>query len=138
MADRPRAVDANIVLRYFLRDLPDQSERARSLIESDAVLVLTAVALAEVAWTLTGPRHRRRRGAVALQLIEFLAMENIVCVGFDKAWAQQALLTCVPEAGGADLGDALIAACTRSAGIEEIYSFDQHFARSGLTPVLPD
>lgn len=138
MADQPRAIDANIVLRYLLRDTPDQSERARDLIESEAVLALTAVALAEVAWTLAGPRHHRSRGIVALELIAFLARENLICVGFDKAEAQQALLACVPDVGGADLGDALIAASARSAGILEIYSFDQHFARAGLTPISLD
>ncbi len=138
MADRPRAIDANIVLRYLLRDVPEQSERARRLIESEAVLALTAVAVAEVAWTLAGPRHHRSRGVVALELIEFLARENVIGVGFDTTEAQQALLTCIPEVGGADLGDALIAATVRSAGIEEIYSFDQHFARTGLTPISPD
>ena len=133
-----RAIDANVVLRYVLDDVPEQAAKARRVIDSDEALAITGVALAEVAWTLTGPRVRINRAIVAHLPLDLLGRENVVAAGFDKGEAQQALQLCLPAAGGADLGDALIAACARSAGIEEIYSFDQHFARSGLTPVLPD
>ena len=89
MTDPLRAVDANALLRYLLKDVPDQAKQARHLIDSAHPLGLTAVTLAEVAWTLAGPRYRRARPAVARQLID----------------------------------------------LQEIYSFDRHFARAGLTPV---
>ncbi|MBI2953346.1 MAG: PIN domain-containing protein [Chloroflexi bacterium] len=132
-----RGVDANVVLRYLLRDIPEQAERARVLIDSDRPLGLTAVALAEIAWTLAGPRYRHERGIVATELIELLGRENIVCVGYERAEAQAALLACTSDGGAASLGDALIAACTRSAGLDEIYSFDKGFSRTGLTPIRP-
>ena len=135
MPDPLRAVDANVLLRYLLRDVPEQAEQARQLIDSARPLGLTAVTLAEVAWTLAGPRYRRARPAVARQLIDLLARENMVTVGFDKAEAQTALLACTAPSGAANFGDALIAACARSASVQEIYSFDRHFARAGLTPV---
>lgn len=131
------AIDANVLLRYFLKDVPEQGEKARSLIDSAEPLGLTAVALAETAWTLAGPRSRRARDKVATELIDLLARENVVAIGFDKIEAQQALLACTTEGGSASFGDALIAACARSAGLSEIYSFDRRFARAGLTPVLP-
>lgn len=132
-----RAVDANVLLRYLLRDVPDQAERARRLIESEEHLGLTPVALAEVAWTLAGPRYRRDRAEVALRLVDLLARENIFTLGLEKAEAQAALMACTPPTGAASFGDALIAACARSAGVHEIYSFDQRFARAGITPVTP-
>ena len=133
----PRAIDANVLLRYLLRDDPEQSARATALIDSEQPLGLTAVVLAETAWTLTGPRYRRERSVVAAYLIDLLARENIVCIGVDKAEAQAALLTCTPDVGAANFGDALIAACARSCGVQEIYSFDRRFRRAGLTPVSP-
>ena len=133
-----RAVDANVVLRYVLDDLPEQAARARRVIDAAEPVAVTGIALAEVAWTLTGPRLRINRAAVAQVLLDLLGRENIMAAGFDKGEAQQALQLCLPTAGGADLGDALITACANSAGIAEIYSFDQRFARAGLTPVLPD
>jgi predicted nucleic acid-binding protein len=112
----PRAIDRNVVLRYVLQDDLDQWEKATRLIDSEEPLGMTAVTLAEIAWTLGGPRYHRERSAVAMLLVDLLARENIVAVGF---------------------GDALIAACARSAGLQEIYSFDQRFARAGLAPVPP-
>lgn len=135
MPDPLRGIDSNVVLRYFLGDVPEQAEKARKLIESEQPLGLTAVALAEVAWTLAGPRYRRERAAVAMHLIEFLARENVTAIGFDKVEAQIALMNCTARVGAANLGDALIAACARSVGIQEIYSFDERFGRAGLIPV---
>jgi len=132
-----RALDANVVLRYLLRDVAGQWERAAGLIQSGEPLGMTAVALAEVAWTLAGPQHRLDRLVVPGELIRFLDRENILAVGFDKEVARVALLTCARTTGAADFGDALITACARSFGIEEIYSFDQRFVRAGLTPIAP-
>jgi predicted nucleic acid-binding protein len=130
-----RAIDANIILRYLLNDNRIQSELAAQLIDSDRPLGLTAVALAEVAWTLAGPRYGRARGDISQALIDLLARRNIIAIGFDKAEAQAAMLTCLPETGAATFGDALIAACARSAGVREIYTFDRRFARAGLVPI---
>ncbi len=132
-----RAVDTNVLLRYFLNDVPEQAKKARQLVDSDQHLGLTVIVLAEIAWTLVGPRYRRDRGRVARLLGDLLARDNIVPIGFDKAEAQAALLTCAAEVGAANFGDAFIAATARSAGLQEIYSFDQRFARAGLTPLTP-
>lgn len=132
-----RAIDANIILRYVLNDVPDQAQRARRLIESSERLGLTVIALAEVAWILTGPRYGMERGLIAGILLRLIARGNVVAIGYDKAQAQAALLACTQPIGAAGFGDALIAACARSLGVREIYSFDQRFARAGLTPVLP-
>ena len=132
-----RAIDTNVLLRYFLKDIHEQAEKAHRLVDSEQPLGLTAVALAEIAWTLAGPTYRRGRAAVAMQLIDLLARENIVAVGFDKAEAQAALIACTTQVGAANFGDALIAASARSAGLQEIHSFDQRFARAGLIPLPP-
>jgi predicted nucleic acid-binding protein len=130
-----RAIDSSVLLRYLLNDDLDRAERARRLIESSERLGVTPVALAEAAWTLTGPRHRLERSAVAGALLDLLARENIITVGMDKAEAQAALLACAAREGAAHFGDALIAACARSAGISEIYTFDARFERAGIQSV---
>ncbi len=137
MAESPRAIDTNVLLRYLLNDVRDQSERARRLVESDLAIGLTVVVLAELAWTLAGSRYREERTSVASCLAKLLSRDNIVAVGFDKAEAQAALMACARPTGAPSFGDALIAACARSAGLSEIYTFDQHFARAGLVPVSP-
>src|SRR3954469_16935842 len=97
-----RAIDANVLLRYLLSDVPEQAHRARRLVDSEQPLGLTAVALAEIAWTLAGPRYRHERATVATQLIDLLARENIVTIGFDKAEAQATLMTCTAQVGAAN------------------------------------
>ena len=132
-----RGIDANIILRYLLRDNIDQWEKATRLIESNELLALTAVALAEVAWTLTGQQYRMERGPVAVILLRLIARENISLVGCDKAQAQAALQACARPVGAAGFGDALITACSRSFSVREIYSFDRRFDRTGLTSIAP-
>jgi predicted nucleic acid-binding protein len=136
-SDPLRAVDTSVLLRYLLRDHPTLAPAAQHLVESPAPLGVTAVALAEVAWTLTGPRLHVDRGQVVDVLVHLLARENVVGLGLDKAQAMAALLRCRPATGGANFGDALIAASARSAGVAEVYTFDQRFARAGLSPVSP-
>lgn len=137
MAEEVRGIDANVVLRYLLDDVPAQAERARRLIDSDTPLGLTAVALAEVAWTLTGPQQQLDRRWAARELSRLLTRENLVPIGFDRTEMQRALELCAAESGAPNFGDAFIAAICRSQGVQEIYSFDTRFARAGLTPVLP-
>lgn len=132
-----RGIDANVILRYLLEDDPGQSEKATRLIESEETLGVTAVALAEVGWTLAGPRWRFPRQQAASVLIRLLGRENMVGIGFDKEEVRGALLNCTSPAGAGDIGDAIIAGCSRSSGIEEIYSFDRRFDRSGLTSITP-
>lgn len=137
MPEPLRAVDANVILRYLLKDVPEQAERAERLIDSRQPVGLTAVALAEIAWTLAGRLYTFDRPTVTMLLIDLLARENIVTIRFDKVEAQVALAACMSQTGAADFGDALIAACARTEGIEEIYSFDRRFSRSGLIPIQP-
>ena len=136
-AEPRRAIDSNVLLRYVLDDVPDHAARAKRLIESTRPLGVTAVALAEVGWTLRTTRHRLSRPEIAATLTGLLARDNIVAIGFNKALAQAALLTCLPETGGANIGDALLAACAQSEGVDEIYSFDQTFNRTGMTVIAP-
>ncbi|MGA7673157.1 MAG: PIN domain-containing protein [Nitrolancea sp.] len=133
-----RAIDANVILRYLLQDVPHQFEAARRLIESRESLGLTSVALAEIAWTLTGPYYRVDRKRVAGLLVAILSRENITTIGFSKEEALAAMQSCATDDAAADFGDALITACARSAGIDEIYSFDNRFARAGLNPITPE
>ena len=132
MSPSIRAVDTNVLLRYLLSDVPELAEQARRLIESETPLGIGPIVLAEVAWTMTGSRLRVPRQEVARVLIDLLARANVAVLGAKKAEVQSALLTVVES--GASIGDALVAACARSAGVHEIYTFDRRFGRAGLRP----
>jgi predicted nucleic acid-binding protein len=132
-----RAIDTNVVLRYLLDDVADQAERARRLIEGEQVIGVTPIVLAEVGWTLAGPRYRIDRRDVARRLIVFLARDNVVTIGVDQGEAAAALSRCARAVGGANFGDPPIVACCRSIGVDEIYSFDRQFPRAGMRAVEP-
>ena len=91
MVEPLRAIDANVILRYFLGDVPAQAASARRLIESEQPLGLTAVTLAEVAWTLGGSLYHHERRAIAQALIDLLTRENVAAIGFAKEEATIAL-----------------------------------------------
>jgi predicted nucleic acid-binding protein len=60
---------------------------------------------------------------------------NIVPIGFVEQEMRAALAACATQA--ADFGDALIAACSRSYGVEEVYTFDRKFERAGMVRLEP-
>jgi predicted nucleic acid-binding protein len=130
-----RLLDTSIIVRYLSNDIPALAEPARGLIESDAPLGVTTVALLETAHVLQHPPYAHPRAAVVDALVELLQRENIEGIGVDKMHAAVALLLC-RASGTVSFGDALIAATGRSAGINEAYSFDGRFSRAGLT-VIP-
>ena len=60
------AIDANVVVRYLTGDHPDQSARARAVIDAEPVIVATTVLL-EAEWVLSSAYgYRAPRLAAAL------------------------------------------------------------------------
>jgi predicted nucleic acid-binding protein len=126
-----RLLDTSVIVRYLTNDLPELAERARRLIDSDLPLGITAVAVLETAHVLRNPPYRHSREAVVDALVGLLQRENVHGIGVDAADAAVALLLCRASTA-VSIGDALIAAIGRSAGLTEAYSFDARFGRSGL------
>ncbi|HOV39042.1 MAG TPA: PIN domain-containing protein [Spirochaetales bacterium] len=68
-------IDANIVLRYLLDDIPDQADKAAKLIEKQKVLIPHEV-LAEVVYVLSGV-YSVDRTEIASALRNFLAQSTV-------------------------------------------------------------
>jgi predicted nucleic acid-binding protein len=123
-------VDANVILRYLLNDLPDQAAAAAQILDRDVELIVTAGTLAEVAYVLS--RHPGiTRELVVDALIAFISKRNITLSALDKALTIQGLLRCRPS-GRVSFADALLWASARSAGATIIYTFDERFPADGL------
>ncbi len=131
-----RVLDTSVIVRYLSNDLPALAARARALIESDAALGITAVALLEAVFVLRRAPYDYAREAVVDALVDLLQRQNIRGVGVDSEEAALALLLCRPSSA-VNFGDALIAATARSAGLTEGYSFDARFGRAGLSASSP-
>ena len=114
------SLDANILLRYLLRDHPALSPRALSIIAGNACFVSRS-ALTEVVYTLES-YYRTSRADVCRALEILLGLDRVTVE--DRAVTERA-------AGwyrsGMDFGDAMIAASSHSAA--RVATFDRDFAR---------
>lgn len=119
------AVDANVLLRYLLRDDEEQAERARRVFEGGERVLITDVVLAETLWTLTGRRYRAAK-ADLVTVVDNLLQDPGVCFEDDEViWS--ALHSY--RGTDADFADALIvhkALKTAAIGndLNAVYTFD--------------
>ena len=119
------AVDANVLLRYLLRDDEAQAERARRVFEGGERVLITDVALAETLWTLAGRRYRAAK-ADLIAVVDNLLQDPGVCFEDEEViWnALQAY-----RETDADFADALIMhKALKMAAIDDeltaVYTFD--------------
>ncbi|MCB1037047.1 MAG: PIN domain-containing protein [Acidobacteria bacterium] len=133
----PRAIDANILLRFVTADHPQMSPRCRDLLErvqsGEETVLLPEAALCDVVWTLRSfydwPAER-----VGPFVGSLLALDGLRMSRKELLW--EALTLFVDER--IDFSDALIAAETAAHGVTEIYSYDRDFDRvEGLTRIEP-
>jgi predicted nucleic-acid-binding protein len=119
-------LDANVLIRYVVRDDPEQTRVAASILESlstERPGFITHLALAEFDWVLNRtyrqPKEIRLaliRGLIETEAMEFEDGESVV-----RALA-------LAEAG-ADFADALIAASMELFGVSDGVTFDRKAAR---------
>lgn len=122
------ALDTNVLVRYLVRDIPEQAEAAQDLLQrltlEDPGFVSREVAI-ETAWVLERS-YRFTREQIADILEELTAVESLVFeVGDDVRCAVLYF-----RQGGPDFADLMILAAAERAGANPLYTFDQRFARS--------
>ncbi len=122
------ALDTNVLVRYLVRDIPEQAEAAQDLLQrltlEDPGFVSREVAI-ETAWVLERS-YRFPREQIADILEELTAVGSLVFeVGDD---VRRAVLYF--RQGGPDFADLMILAAAERAGANPLYTFDQRFARS--------
>lgn len=115
------AIDTNIVVRYLTGDHPDQSARARTVIDGQAVFVSVTVVL-EVEWVL--------RSAYAYPPADVIralrAFAGLRTVELEGAAAVAAALDLAEQ--GLDFADALHV--TRTRQCEAFLTFDRALAKA--------
>lgn len=120
-------LDTNILVRYFVKDDPEQTRLAVNLIyalsPAEPGWVGQATIL-ELVWVMTRI-YRVKKERVAQVLDMLLASRDIV-IGQDDT-AREALR--LYRAGNTDFADCLIAASARAAGCSRTVTFDRIAAR---------
>lgn len=115
------AIDTNVVVRYLAADHPEQSRKAKALIDGEDVFVSTTVLL-ESEWVLRSV-YGFSSADVAKALGAFAGLPNVTVE--DAALAAKALGW---AAQGMDFADALH--LVKAHGCEAFVSFDRRFAKA--------
>ncbi len=126
------AIDTNILVRYLVRDDPDQAQRAKTLLQErlspDAPGLVTIATLVELSWVL-GKGYKISPDAVRQIVARLLDTPELA---FERASVvQRALALELP-----DLGDAMIHETGREHGCDMTLTFDRHFARTDGVELL--
>jgi predicted nucleic-acid-binding protein len=120
-------LDTNILIRFFAKDDPEQSRKAKKLIDSltrqePGWVALTTVV--ELVWVITR-QTRGGRTAVTTFLVQLLTREDIVVEHssvVERAFQRY-------RNGRADFADCLIAASAQAAGCRKTVTFNRKAAR---------
>src|SRR5438067_10954006 len=124
------AIDTNLIVRYLTADHPQQSMKAKALIDSEDIFVCTTVLL-ETEWVLRSV-YGFEPAQIAKTLASFAGLPSVTLQ--DAALTARAL-ACIPR--GLDFADALH--LLQSEGCVEFVSFDKRFVdtanRLGEIPV---
>lgn len=121
-------LDTNVLVRYFQRDDPAQTEKASALIESFTAErrgFITVGVLMELEWVLASS-YKIGRGEVAEILLRLLLSREIAIEQAPVVW--EALR--VFRASNADFSDCVIERVGAAAGCEYTLTYDKAAARS--------
>lgn len=129
-----KAVDTNVLVRFFTQDDSVQSPRAESLLASfsasDPVWIGLAVVL-ELVWVL-GVTYGMKRLDIAQILHQLLTRQEIAV---EQVEAVRRALNLYRK-GRADFADCLISSCACAVGCEEVLTFDRVAARDAGMQLL--
>ncbi|MGH9607524.1 MAG: PIN domain-containing protein [Terracidiphilus sp.] len=120
-------LDTNVLVRFFAKDDPLQSPKARALLESLTVSGpgwIGQGTILELVWVMTSTSRLRRDG-IARILGELLARDTIV---IERPEVVEKALQAYRR-GKADFADCLIAAAAKAAGCDRTVTFDRIAAR---------
>jgi len=116
-----RAIDTNVVVRYLTGDHPEQSKKAKVLIDGGDVFVATTVLL-EAEWVLRSA-YGFAAGAVCNALRDFAGLPHVTLENPPRAAKALDLME-----GGMDFADALH--LSTGDGCESFATFDRRLAKA--------
>ena len=128
-------IDTNVLVRFLVRDDPEQFERARRLIKREAgsgeTVLISLLVLLETEWVL-----RSRYGLAKAEIVTALsALLDAVELEFeDEPSVEEAVFTW--KDSGAEFADCLISARHRALGCRATATFDARASKlSGFVAV---
>lgn len=129
------AIETSVVVRYLVRDDPEQGRAAADLIDGGTDLQISLVALVESAFVLAH-HYQVPREEIVDSLVALLRRRNIRVLGADAAAVAAALLLCRPS-GRVSFADALLRVDALAHGVQKVWSIDRRFPTGGLEAQFP-
>lgn len=131
-------IDANIILRAVLEDVPEQATKVRNLLDKaeagELKLLIPEPVLSDVVYVLGGMKAPKEE--IARTVRGWLNLPGVVPLGIDIGVVHTSLDLFVEK--NLKWSDALIAARMIEWGHTEICTFDRHFDRiPGINRVEP-
>lgn len=126
----PAYLDSSFIVCYLINDPPEMAEKAASIIDSEQLLFVSALILAESAYVLDSVYQIPRADLVAA-LISFLQRANIQLAHLPKPIALDALRLC-RNSKRISFADALLWAEVFSSDNQQVYTFDARFPSDGI------
>ena len=121
------ALDTNVLVRYLVRDNPEQAEASRTLLESlssERPGFVCREVMLEVVWVLERA-YRLSRDQIAVIVEELTHTEGLIIESDDDV-IRAAMGY---RQGSADFSDFMILIAAQRAGAEPLYTFDRKFSR---------
>ena len=121
------APDTNVILRYLVRDEPEQAAMADSLMNSltpEEPAFISREVVIEIAWVLRRS-YRLSRDEVASVVEELASNESLVIETSDDVLEAASTYRQV----AADFSDLMILAAARRVGALPVITFDRRFSR---------
>jgi predicted nucleic acid-binding protein len=125
----PALLDTSFLVRYLTGDPPSMAERAAEVIDSEAPLILSEIALLETAHVLRS-FYGVPRPEIVDALLELVQKQNMQTTDLPKTRVLEALRLC-RDSSRHSLPDAFLWAQALEHGAAAIYSFDRHFPSEG-------
>ena len=119
-------IDTNVLVRYLIKDDPEQTGKAVALMKSFSVRnkgFISLVVMVESIWVLESV-YKQDRGLIKEAMLKLLRSTRLV---IQSALEIESALSRQEDSG--DLADAIIAEIGISAGCERTVTFDKKAAR---------
>jgi len=122
-------IDANIILRVVLQDVPDQAEKVNALLQRAEAgkirLLIPEPVLSDVVYVLSGMKIPKNEIVIAIR--DWLNLPGVATLGIDIDVVHTAMDLFVDK--NIKWADALIAARMLEWNCRDICTFDPHFDR---------
>ncbi len=129
------ALDTSVVVRYLVGTPVEQAKRATRLIEGDADVAISLVAITEASHVLRS-FYRLPASRIIEALVELMTRANVQPLEISKPEVIAALVR-ARAFESSPVTDVLIAASSLAHDAVPVYTFDKKFARLGAPVATP-